>query len=338
MIEPAVALGIKPKTDEWPPIKRYDELMEEKLPEPEILIAGILHQGGKLLLGGGSKSFKSWALIDLALSIQVGGLWWGQQCKRAKVLFINFEIQEWSFRNRLADVVKAKNLSADQVADFDVWTLRGYAADLTTIRPIIEKQIEGKGYQAIILDPNYMLMGDRDENSAGDMASLMNEFEVLAVRHNLSVILSHHFGKGNKSGSESIDRFSGSGVFARNPDSLVVLTAHEEDERSFTCEVTLRNFPPLDSFVVQWHYPLFLTNYCLNPDNLKRAGAHKAINDSDLLKAMGIKSWVANDLVKTMAEKMEVSDRTVYRYIKRLTNAGKIVIDNGFYSANQATF
>jgi predicted transcriptional regulator len=81
-----------------------------------------------------------------------------------------------------------------------------------------------------------------------------------------------------------------------------------------------------------------LTNYCLNPDNLKKAGAHKAINDSDLLKAMGSKAWVANDLVKTMAEKMEVSDRTVYRYIKRLTNAGKIVIDNGFYSANQATF
>ena len=54
MIEPAVALGNKPKTDEWPPIKRYDELMVEKLPEPEILIAGILHQGGKLLLGGGS--------------------------------------------------------------------------------------------------------------------------------------------------------------------------------------------------------------------------------------------------------------------------------------------
>ena len=28
----------------------------------------------------------------------------------ARVLFINFEIQEWSFRNRLADVIKAKGL------------------------------------------------------------------------------------------------------------------------------------------------------------------------------------------------------------------------------------
>ena len=73
MIEPAVALGIKPKTDEWPPIKRYDELMVEKLPEPEILIAGILHQGGKLLLGGGSKSFKSWHSLISPYRYRLGG-------------------------------------------------------------------------------------------------------------------------------------------------------------------------------------------------------------------------------------------------------------------------
>ena len=222
--------------------------------------------------------------------------------------------------------------------DFDVWTLRGYAADLTLIRPMIEKQIEGKGYQAIILDPNYMLMGDRDENSAGDMSTLMNEFEYLATRHNLSIILSHHFSKGNKSGSEAIDRFSGSGVFARNPDSLVVLTAHEEDERTFTCDITLRNFPPLDSFVLQWSYPMFKANYALNPDKLKRQNTHKSIEDDRLLREMGSKEWVANNLVKTMAEKFEVSDRTVYRHIKRLTNAGKILVENGLYSANQSTF
>lgn len=337
MIEPAVALGVKPKVDEWPPIKSYSELIKDNIPEPDILIEGMLHRGGKLLLGGGSKAFKSWSLIDLALSLHAGVPWWGQSCKQARVLFINFEIQEWSFRNRLADVIKAKGLEG-KADDFDVWTLRGYAADLTLIRPMIEKQIEGKGYQAIILDPNYMLMGDRDENSAGDMSTLMNEFEYLATRHNLSIILSHHFSKGNKSGSEAIDRFSGSGVFARNPDSLVVLTAHEEDERTFTCDITLRNFPPLDSFVLQWSYPVFKANYALNPDKLKRQNTHKSIEDDRLLREMGSKEWVANNLVKTMAEKFEVSDRTVYRHIKRLTNAGKILVENGLYSANQSTF
>ena len=93
MIEPAVALGIKPKTDEWPPIKSYAQLIKEDLPAPETLIEGMLHRGGKMLLGGGSKAFKSWSLIDLALSLHAGVPWWGQQCKMARVLFINFEIQ-----------------------------------------------------------------------------------------------------------------------------------------------------------------------------------------------------------------------------------------------------
>jgi hypothetical protein len=338
MIEPAVSLGVKQPVDQWPQIKSYSQLMREQIDEPEVLIGGILHRGGKLLLGGGSKSFKSWALIDLSLSIFTGTEWWGQKCNQAKVLFINFEIQEWSFRNRLADVVKAKGLTEEQVRDFDVWTLRGHAADLTLIRPMIEKHIEGKGYQAIVLDPNYMLMGERDENNAGDMASLMNEFEALAVRHNLSVILSHHFSKGNKSGSESIDRFSGSGVFARNPDTLVVLTAHEEDERSFTCEITLRNFPPVDSFVIQWSYPLFKANYALNPDKLKRPNTHKSVDDKRLLGEMGCKDWVANQLVKHLSEKLSVSERTAYRHIERLTKAGKILKQNGLYTANQSEF
>jgi hypothetical protein len=337
MIEPAVALGVKQEPSTIPPIKTYAELMSENIKEPNVLMDGLLHQGGKLLLGGGSKAYKSWSLIDLAISLHTGTPWWGVKCAKSRVLFINFEIQEWSFRGRLFDVAKAKGVH-DQVGDMSIWTLRGHAADLTLIRPIIEEHIRDKGYQAIILDPNYMLMGDRDENNAGDMAQLMNEFEMLATRHNLSVILSHHFSKGNKSGSESIDRFSGSGVFARNPDSLVVLTAHEEDERTFTCEVTLRNFAPIDSFVVQWNYPMFKANYALNPDKLKKPGAHKSVDDTRLLREMGSKDWVANDLVRTMSGKFEVSDRTVYRYIKRLVSAGKILVENGLYTANQAEF
>ena len=338
MIEPAVALGLKPSVDQWPPIKTYSELLTDNLKEPDVLIEGILHQGGKLLLGGGSKAFKSWSLIDLALSLHSGTPWWGQKCTKAKVLFINFEIQEWSFRARLADVIAAKELNG-KVDDFDVWTLRGYAADLTLIRPIIEKHIEGRGYQAIILDPNYMLMGDRDENSAGDMGALMNEFEYLATRYNLSVILSHHFSKGNKSSAEAIDRFSGSGVFARNPDSLVVLTAHEEDEKTFTCEMTLRNFPPVDPFVVQWRYPMFNVNYNLNPDELKQTGGKKKlVGDARLLKEMGSREFTACDLFRFVQEKFQVSESTAKRHVKRMAQAGKMLKENGLYSANQSVF
>jgi len=337
MVEPAVALGLKPAPQDWPPIKSYDLLMSESIAEPKVIIDGALHQGCKLLLGGSSKAYKSWGLIDLAVSLHTGSEWWGLKCHPSRVLFVNFEIQEWSFRNRLMDVARAKNV-ADRIGDLAVWTLRGYAADLTVIRPIIEKHIDGKGYQAIILDPNYMLMGDRDENNAGDMGGLMNEFEHLAVRHNLSVFLSHHFAKGNASGKESIDRFSGSGVFARNPDSLVVLTAHEEDERTFSCDITLRNFPPMDSFVVQWGYPLFRVNHALNPDKLKRPGAHKAIDDDTFLTDMGSKAWQAGDLVRFFVKTHKISERTAYRYLNRLTKAGKILEESGLYRSEPSSF
>jgi DeoR/GlpR family transcriptional regulator of sugar metabolism len=47
---------------------------------------------------------------------------------------------------------------------------------------------------------------------------------------------------------------------------------------------------------------------------------------------------VANQLVKHLAEKFDVSERTIYKYIERLVKAGKILKENGLYTAHQATF
>jgi len=60
-----------------PPIKRLSELMGSRPIAPPELISGILHQGSKMVLGGGSKSYKTWALIDLGLSVASGTAWWG---------------------------------------------------------------------------------------------------------------------------------------------------------------------------------------------------------------------------------------------------------------------
>lgn len=43
-------------------------------PPPPEIIHGVLHQGCKLVLGGSSKTFKSWTLLDLALSVATGSI------------------------------------------------------------------------------------------------------------------------------------------------------------------------------------------------------------------------------------------------------------------------
>ena len=46
--------------------------LTQSFTKPDELIHGILHRGSKLVLGGGSKSFKTWNLLDLALCVSHG--------------------------------------------------------------------------------------------------------------------------------------------------------------------------------------------------------------------------------------------------------------------------
>src|SRR5580704_2979574 len=136
------------------------------------------------------------------------------------------------------------------------WTLRGYCCDAATLIPALIKKAKDKNYGAIFLDPTYKLMGGRNENAAGDIGELLNEFEKLAVQTGAAVICSAHYSKGNQAGKESIDRTSGSGVFGRDPDTIMTLTQHMEQD-AVVAEFNLRNFPPMESFTVRWDNLLF---------------------------------------------------------------------------------
>ncbi|MEC8929590.1 MAG: AAA family ATPase, partial [Verrucomicrobiota bacterium] len=81
-----------------PPIKDAADLEAETLSIPPELVKGILHQGSKLAIGGGSKTYKTWLLIDLALSVAGGRDWWGIPTAKGRVLYLNLELQEVFFR------------------------------------------------------------------------------------------------------------------------------------------------------------------------------------------------------------------------------------------------
>lgn len=64
-----------------------------------------------------------------------------------------------------------------------------------------------------------------------------------------------------------MDRISGSGVLTgRAGDTYVTLTPHEE-ERSYTVEVTVRDFVPVEHFVVTFEHPVMVRDESLNPKN-----------------------------------------------------------------------
>ena len=81
-----------------PCIQDASTLIDKPLTLPEDVIEGILHRGGKMVLGGATKSYKTWTLIDLAVSVASGAEWFsGYPTKRGRVLYVNLEIRESIF-------------------------------------------------------------------------------------------------------------------------------------------------------------------------------------------------------------------------------------------------
>lgn len=313
----------EPATDDLPDLIDAAEFLAEPIEPLDELVAGILHKGSKLAFGGSSKSFKTWTLLDLAISVASGVNWLGRETARGKVLFVNFEIQRHPWQRRIAVVAQAKGVQV-QRGQMVLWNLRGFAAGFKKIVPRIIARAESENFALIILDPIYKIYGGTDENAAGDVAALLNSLEEIAVKTGAAIAFGAHFAKGNAAGKEALDRISGSGVFARDPDSLLIFTKHEEDE-AFTIDAILRNFAPVEPFVVRWNYPLMVRADDLDPAKLKQPGGrtveHPPQKLLDLLPPDGLTTaaWLA------AAEENHIGRSTFFALRKKLEIGEKVI-------------
>lgn len=224
----------KASWEEW---RDYIEEISDDLPDevnfadvlndlPELkppLIDGVLRQGHKMLLAGPSKAGKSFGLIELAVAIAEGTSWLGFKCAQGKVWYINLELDAASCWHRIADVYAAMGIEPKNAANLDVWNLRGQSIPMDRLAPPLIRRAKKKGYAAIIIDPIYKVITG-DENSAEQMAHFCNQFDKVCRDAGSAVICCHHHSKGAQGGKRSMDRASGSGVFARDPDALLDLT------------------------------------------------------------------------------------------------------------------
>lgn len=311
--------------DNLPPIEDAAEFTAADLPQPRELVRCVLHQGGKLVLGGGSKAFKTWVQLDLAISVAHGLPWLGNETVQGPVLYLNFEIQNHAWQRRIAAVADAKGITLKPGA-ISLWNLRGHAADFRSLLPRIAKQAKANRFSLIVLDPIYKLYGATDENKASDVAALLNGLEKLAVDTGAAIAFGAHFAKGNASQKEAIDRISGSGVFARDPDAILMFTRHEEED-AFTVEPILRNFAPIEPFAVRWEFPLMRRANELDPAKLKQPGGRKAeYSPDDLLKLLPPAGLTNGAWLDVADESEGIARRTFYRLRKTLESGGKVTL------------
>ena len=223
----------KASWNEW---YEWIEGINDDLPEPEglesvwdnmpelspCLINNVLRKGHKMLIAGPSKAGKSFLLIELCIAIAEGKKWLEWDCSQGKVMYVNLELDRASCLHRFKDVYKSMGVKSEHLNNIDIWNLRGKSIPMDKLTPKLIRRAIKKNYTAVIIDPIYKVITG-DENSADQMANFCNQFDKVCTELGCAVIYCHHHSKGSQGGKKSMDRASGSGVFARDPDAMLDL-------------------------------------------------------------------------------------------------------------------
>lgn len=255
--------------ENWKEWQDWIEAVNDDLPEPESmasvwdnlpdlappLIDGVLRQGHKMLLAGPSKAGKSFALIELCCAIAEGHKWFSWPCAQGRVMYVNLELDRASCLHRFKDVYQALGWFPHNLANIDIWNLRGKSVPMDRLAPKLIRRAAKKNYIAIIIDPIYKVITG-DENSADQMAHFCNQFDLVCHELGAAVIYCHHHSKGYQGQKRSMDRPSGSGVFARDPDVLLDLIELDltedllkQEENKAVCAVCIQW---LDKYIKDW--------------------------------------------------------------------------------------
>jgi len=267
-----------------PPFEDYDQAEADTIQIPEVVIQGLMHRGEKATIIGGSKSQKTFCLLQLAVAATCGQQWLGRDVTPGPVLFVNFELQRAFCLKRIAAIQSAMN--ADPRHQLRLWHLRGHQVSAWALVATLIERIQSGDYALVILDPLYKLLAGLNENDAAEMGQLMGELERLVSQRACGLIYSDHTPKGDLSQRDHIDLASGSGVKARDPDGLVTIRKHAdwaELDRLYVLESTARNCPPVPPATVRFDYPCFsivdMEPALPNP----KAGRKPTVSDKALL-------------------------------------------------------
>lgn len=236
--------------------------------EPEV-IEKVLRKGHKMILTAPSKAGKTFCMMELAAAIASGEKWLGFQCSRGKVLYVNFELTPESCNERFIKIGNALKLKPQDRENIIIWNLRGHTVPFQILSPNLTMLVNAYQIDLVILDPIYKCFSG-SENDQEAVTDFCNSIDTIADA-GASVVYTHHHSKGIQGNKSSMDRGSGSGVFARDADAILDLiqifnagdASIDPEDATVTAwqlEGVLREFAPFKPKRVYFRYPLHLVD------------------------------------------------------------------------------
>lgn len=222
------------------PIVRVDQVAE-KPKETQWLVEPLWAAQAVGVLGGASRSFKTWLATELALAVAAGVPALGRFPARAAgpVLFFGAEDDPGDLRARFEGIATARAVPfvGLPVYFLDVATLR---LDRGEQVQRLRKTVQALRPLLLVLDPFVRLVaGDFDENSASDVSAVLGALRAVQRDLGCGVLLVHHTRKSPS--AHPGHQLRGSGDFAAWSASALFLT--RKDDNELVLSVEHRNAP-----------------------------------------------------------------------------------------------
>ena len=322
-------------SDELPNLTYLSDVLDNPPKVPEELISGVLRCGHKMLISGSSKAGKSFLLMELAVALSEGTKWLGFSCKKSKVLYVNLEIDSASCIARFIEIYKALKIKPKYASDVVIWNLRGHAVPLDKLVPKLLRRIANQHFDAVIIDPIYKVITG-DENNASEMGAFCNQFDKICSETGCATIYCHHHSKGAQGFKKAMDRASGSGVFARDPDAQLDMIQLETDsefinsyadnlsDTAWRLECSLREFPNFKPKNFWFQYPIHILDNQGNlaklysegdpKNNLKKSGKRNQTPEArkeEFDSAFDILQENGNCEIESIMEYLDCTERVV---------------------------
>ena len=178
----------------------------------EYLVEGLIERPTTGMLFGEPSAGKSLIAIDLALSVALGGSWFGHPCLQGQSVYFFGEgqggmqrrIMAWMRHYKVDDIpeggmhVSGSRLTIDE-------------ASVMALEPVLKGYRDRHGPISYICIDTLArhLRADLDENSARDVGGFINAVDYLRDRFSAAVMVVHHTPKGDRSQSRGSSALRG---------------------------------------------------------------------------------------------------------------------------------
>ena len=290
--------------------KPLDQLMAQYYPDQEYIVDRLIPNASLTILSGTSRSFKTYTLLEIALSVAEGKPLFEQfSSKQSGVLVIDEENGERLLQKRLRQLGAAVDLPIHFLS------LQGFQLDESSINAALVA-CEMQNIKLVIIDA-LIRIHNADENSAREMSKVFKKLRRF-TEANVAVLVTQHNRKQGSVNGGSGNEMRGSSDILAAVDSHIGVTRKEKWYLKF--EQTKQRYDvEVEPFEVKVSVDdaRFRFEYLgskSTPDNME-------ILKTSVLTALTSKQMNQGELLTLLqSEKLQVNEHSLRLLLRRLEN------------------